>query len=78
MATLTSGNKAQMSEMLAKQEEEERVTRKRKADQLEEVSTKKHPSAPECPVCPEFLHQNFVTILSKFCHNLIKFGAGLL
>ena len=49
-AILISENEAQMIEILAKEEEEERIARKRKLDQLE-VGTRKRPAAPECPVC---------------------------
>ena len=50
LALLISDKEDRMAEMLAKVEEEKRLTRKRKADQLE-AGTKKQLPAPGCPVC---------------------------
>ena len=49
LALLLTENEAQITNTIARQEEEERVGREKKVDQLE-TTAMKQPAAPECPV----------------------------
>ena len=80
LAILISENKSRMFQILskegkevevkgAKEKEENRVGRKRKADQLE-VATKKEPAAPECPVCA-WKRMFFESTSHLFAHRFV-------
>ena len=64
LAVLIEENEAQLANLVARQgEKKERVSRKRKADELER---NKKPSAPECPVCL-FVCLFVFQLLSQVC-----------